>query len=125
MLKALQERHPHLAYVHFIEPRIVGDGRLKPSDDPLAHLSYFRKAWNGVFMSAGGYDAKTGVDQIESGRSDLVAFGRLFLANPDLVRRIGKGLPLNVYDRSTFYTNDAKGYVDYPFYDTLNLVSNL
>ncbi len=103
----------------------MGDGRLKPSDDPEAHLSHFRKVWRGVFMTAGGYDAKTAVDQIESGRSDLVAFGRLFLANPDLVKRIEKGLPLNAYDRSTFYTNDAKGYVDYPFYDTPNLVSNL
>jgi len=76
-------------------------------------------------LSAGGYDATAGVNQIESGHSDLVAFGRLFLANPDLVKRIERQLPLNAYDRSTFYTNDEKGYVDYPFYDTPNLVSNL
>jgi 2,4-dienoyl-CoA reductase-like NADH-dependent reductase (Old Yellow Enzyme family) len=124
--KALQDRHPQLAYVHFVEPRgVAGDGRLKPTDDPKANLAPFRQAWKGVFMSAGGYDAKTGVDQIEAGRADLVAFGRLFLANPDLVKRIEKSLPINAYDRSTFYTNDAKGYVDYPFYETPNLVSNL
>ena len=120
LLQALQEHHPQLAYVHFVEPRVVGDGRLKPLDVPEANLSHFRKAWKGIFMSAGGYTAKTAVDQIESGRSDLVALGRLFLANPDLVRRIEQDLPLNTYDRSTFYTNQEKGYVDYPFYNTLS-----
>jgi N-ethylmaleimide reductase len=47
----------------------------------------------------------------------LIAFGRHFLANPDLPKRIRLGLPLNAYDRATFYTFDARGYTDYPFYE--------
>ena len=54
---------------------------------------------------------------IEKGDADLVAFGRHFVANPDLPKRIRLGLPLNHYDRNTFYTFDARGYTDYPFYD--------
>ena len=51
------------------------------------------------------------------GDADLVAFGRHFVANPDLPKRIRLGLPLNAYDRDTFYTFDARGYTDYPFYE--------
>jgi N-ethylmaleimide reductase len=45
-----------------------------------------------------------------------VAFGRYFISNPDLVKRIKENLPLNAYDRDTFYGGDARGYTDYPFY---------
>ena len=54
---------------------------------------------------------------IERGDADMVAFGRYFISNPDLPRRIQLGLPLNNYNRDTFYNNDARGYTDYPFYD--------
>jgi N-ethylmaleimide reductase len=53
---------------------------------------------------------------VEKGDADLVAFGRHFIANPDLPKRIELGLPLNPYDRETFYTFDAQGYIDYPSY---------
>jgi N-ethylmaleimide reductase len=53
---------------------------------------------------------------VEKGDADLVAFGRHFVANPDLPKRIQLGLPLNPYDRKTFYTFDDHGYTDYPFY---------
>ena len=53
---------------------------------------------------------------METGDADLVAFGRLFIANPDLPKRIKLRLPLNEYDRSTFYTEGPRGYTDYPFY---------
>jgi N-ethylmaleimide reductase len=56
---------------------------------------------------------------VKSGIADLVAFGKHFLANPDLPQRIRLGLPLNSYDRSTFYTFDTRGYTDYPFYGKL------
>ena len=58
-----------------------------------------------------------------AGDADAVAFGRRFLSNPDLPKRIKLGLALNEYDRNTFYTFDAKGYTDYPFYG--DGVSNL
>ena len=55
-------------------------------------------------------------NRIEKGDADLVAFGRYFISNPDLLKRVKLGLPLNSYDRSTFCTFDARGYTDYPFY---------
>jgi N-ethylmaleimide reductase len=53
---------------------------------------------------------------VEKGDADLVTFGRYFISNPDLPKRIKLGLPLNDYDRTTFHTFDARGYTDYPFY---------
>lgn len=47
---------------------------------------------------------------------NMIGFGRLFISNPDLVERLRNGWPLNKYDRNTFYTNSAEGYIDYPFY---------
>jgi 2,4-dienoyl-CoA reductase-like NADH-dependent reductase (Old Yellow Enzyme family) len=68
-----------------------------------------------VFIASGGYVPQDAADAIGSGSADLVAFGRRYLANPDFVKRIKLGAPLNEYDRSTFYTQGAEGYIDYPF----------
>jgi NADPH2 dehydrogenase len=115
--KTLQERHPDLAYVHFIEPRNETD-----SLDP------FRKIWKGTFVTAGGYttDAQRVVDlaitdvkrvfDLAEKTGNLIAFGRLFIANPDLVERLKNEWATNAYDRSTFYGGGAKGYIDYPFH---------
>jgi 2,4-dienoyl-CoA reductase-like NADH-dependent reductase (Old Yellow Enzyme family) len=59
---------------------------------------------------------ENGNAEIASGRADLVAYGRLYLANPDLPRRFELNAPLNSYDRSTFYSYGDEGYADYPFY---------
>jgi len=67
-----------------------------------------------LFFSAGGYSASEAEPHSER-TGDIVAFGRIFISNPDLPYRIANGLELNSYDRSTFYTQDAKGYLDYPF----------
>ncbi len=67
-------------------------------------------------MAAGGFEPATAEAIVESGVADLVAFGRHFVSNPDLPKRIQLGLPLNEYDRKTFYTFEALGYTDYPFY---------
>ncbi|CAD6339813.1 unnamed protein product [Miscanthus lutarioriparius] len=75
----------------------------------------FRKAFNGTFIAAGGYDREEGNKVVAEGYADLVAYGRLFLANPDLPKRFELNAPLNKYDRSTFYTQDpVVGYTDYP-----------
>jgi 12-oxophytodienoic acid reductase len=105
----------NIAYLHPIEPKMVHvDGKLKI---PHVHLS-MRKAFNGTFIVAGGYDREEGNKVIEEGYADLVAFGRHFLANPDLPKRFELNAPLNKYDRSTFYTPDpVVGYTDYPFLD--------
>ncbi|KAJ8772813.1 hypothetical protein K2173_027990 [Erythroxylum novogranatense] len=78
-----------------------------------------RKALSRVtFVAAGGYGRDSGNSAIRSGRCDLVAYGRRFLANPDLPRRFEINGPLNEYDRSTFYTQyPVVGYIDYPFLD--------
>ncbi|XP_078158686.1 putative 12-oxophytodienoate reductase 8 [Carex rostrata] len=105
----------NVAYLHPIEPRMVHvDGKLK-----LPHmLLLMRKAFNGTFIVAGGYDREEGNKVIAEGYTDLVAFGRHFMANPDLPKHFELNAPLNKYDRSTFYLPDpVVGYTDYPFLD--------
>jgi N-ethylmaleimide reductase len=65
-------------------------------------------------MLAGGFDRVTAEAALAEHRADLIAFGRPFLANPDLVERLRAGAALNAPDMATFYTPDAKGYTDYP-----------
>jgi len=66
-------------------------------------------------IAAGGFTADSAHRMIEAGDADLVAFGRLFISNPNLPERLRIGAPLNRYDRSTFYGGDARGYTDYSF----------
>ena len=73
-----------------------------------------RKEFGATLIVNGGYDAASGDQAITSGRADLVAYGHLFLANPDLPERFRKGAPLNQPDSSTFYAGEEKGYIDYP-----------
>jgi N-ethylmaleimide reductase len=65
-------------------------------------------------IAAGGFNRDSAEAIIASGNADLVAFGRHFISDPDLPERLRRGLPLNRYDRTTFYGGDARGYVDYP-----------
>jgi N-ethylmaleimide reductase len=83
---------------------------------PPVAADRLRKIFKGKIMAAGGFEPDTAEAIVESGVADLVAFGRHFVSNPDLPKRIQLGLPLNEYDRKTFYTFDALGYTDYPFY---------
>jgi N-ethylmaleimide reductase len=100
-----------IGYIHLVEP--VG-GRLG-AIDPDAHLApRIRAKFNGTLMLNGGYDVARGDEVIKSGFGDLVSFGLLFLANPDLPDRFGKNALLNREDISTFYTGEEKGYTDYP-----------
>ncbi len=105
-----------LAYLHVIEPRIKGNVLIAEGQEPVATVQ-LRKIFKGKIMAAGGFEPDSAAAIIDKGDADLVAFGRHFLANPDLPKRIKFGLPLNAYDRATFYTFDAHGYTDYPFYD--------
>jgi N-ethylmaleimide reductase len=101
-----------LAYLHVIEPRVTGN----VSDDamPPVAAGLLRPLFGGPVIAAGGFD-KAGADAIlAKGDADLVAFGRHFLANPDLPERLRRGLPLNPYDRNTFYYGGETGYTDYP-----------
>nr|XP_051223063.1 putative 12-oxophytodienoate reductase 5 isoform X4 [Lolium perenne]XP_051223071.1 putative 12-oxophytodienoate reductase 5 isoform X6 [Lolium perenne]XP_051223087.1 putative 12-oxophytodienoate reductase 5 isoform X9 [Lolium perenne] len=100
-------------YLHMIEPRmaLVDGRRVVPK-----RLLPYREAFKGTFIANGGYDREEGGKVVAEGYTDLVAFGRLFLANPDLPKRFEVGAELNKYDRMTFYTSDpVVGYTDYPF----------
>ena len=77
--------------------------------------SRLRRIFCGPVIAAGGFDPAGAAAVVARGDADLVAFGRHFIANPDLPARLARGLPLNPYDRATFYTGGARGYTDYPF----------
>ncbi|KAF9670569.1 hypothetical protein SADUNF_Sadunf13G0082600 [Salix dunnii] len=111
MVKSLNKYS--IAYCHMVEPRMeIGAENTKFSKSLLP----MRKAFNNTFIVAGGYDREDGNKAIEENRGDLVAYGRLFLANPDLPRRFELDASLNQYNRETFYTHDpVVGYTDYPF----------
>jgi N-ethylmaleimide reductase len=104
-----------IAYAHVIEPRAGNAGADVPiNPDAPRSAEIFRKAFHGVLITAGGYTAETADKAIASHLADAVAFGRLFIANPDLPKRFEQNGTLNPYDRSTFYGGTEKGYTDYP-----------
>lgn len=105
-----------LAYLHLIEPRVGGSITTHPEKGTAA-AQQLRPIFKGNLIDAGGFEPDTAETAIAAGLIDAVAFGRHFVSNPDLVRRIREQLPLGDYDRDTFYTFDAKGYTDYPAYD--------
>ena len=104
-----------IAYCHMAQPRMRVGEKMEISQS----LRPMRKAFKGTFIVAEGYDREEGNEAVSSGYADLVAYGRWFLANPDLPRRFELNAPLNPYDRSTFYLPDpVVGYTDYPFLDS-------
>ncbi|KAG6623670.1 putative 12-oxophytodienoate reductase [Phytophthora cinnamomi] len=108
-----------LAYLHMVEPR----GMQQPAPDAPAGgvTSIYRKMYKGVMISASGYDGAEARKVVEDGTTDLVAFARDFISNPDLVERIRTGAELNPVDWQTVYlpldVPYEKGYTDYPFLD--------
>lgn len=106
LAQALDDRG--LAYLHIITDDDFEDETV--SFDPLTLGEVFR----GAVIAASGYEAESGAREIAEGRADLVAYGRAFLANPDLPRRFREGAELNEPDSDTFYGGGAEGYVDYP-----------
>lgn len=106
----------HIAYVHVIEPRATGaGGGDSVNQDAPSTSVLFRPVFDGAFISAGGYTAETAQATVASGQADAIAFGRLYISNPDLAERIRQGAALTPYNRATFYGGAEKGYVDYPF----------
>ena len=105
-----------LAYLHIIEPRVSGSNVAVEGQEPVA-AQELGKIFRGPIIAAGGFTPETAEAAVTNGVSSLVAFGRYFISNPDLPKRIQFGLPLSPYDRSTFYGFEPRGYTDYPFYD--------
>jgi N-ethylmaleimide reductase len=109
-----------LAYLHFIEPRSSGAGRAEVNwQNVPSAMVLFRPIWKGVLITAGGFVGATAEAAIAEGHADAIAFGRIFIANPDLPRRLQHGFPLTPYNRATFYGGEEKGYTDYPFHDAM------
>jgi N-ethylmaleimide reductase len=98
-----------LLYVHVLDHSAMGAPAV-----PAEAKTALRKAFDGPFILAGGFDHASGEAVLASGAADLVAYGRPFLANPDLVARMKADAPLNAVDMDTFYTPGPKGYTDYP-----------
>jgi N-ethylmaleimide reductase len=112
-----------LAYLHFIEPRSSGAGRAEVNHQNVpSAMVLFRPIWNGVLMTAGGFTGETANAAIADGHADAIAFGRIFISNPDLPRRLQYGFPLTPYNRATFYGGEEIGYTDYAEHQELQRV---
>lgn len=109
-----------LAYLHIVEGATGGARELpdRPFDYAALKARYRAAGGRGAWMVNNGYDKALAEQAIASGTADLVAFGRAFIANPDLVRRLREDAPLNTPDRGTFFGGSAKGYTDYPALET-------
>ncbi|MGV8805218.1 MAG: alkene reductase [Polaromonas sp.] len=106
----------NLAFVHIIEGATGGQRKVpdRPFDYAALKAAYRSAGGQGAWMVNNGYDAAMAEQAVADGSADLVAFGRPFIANPDLVERLRTGAPLNTPDQATYYGGDAKGYTDYP-----------
>jgi N-ethylmaleimide reductase len=107
-----------LAYVHVIEGATGGARDFRQGDKAFDYAA-LRRAYQaaggkGAWMVNNGYDTRLAERTVATGQADLVAFGKLFIANPDLVRRLRENADLNSPDTATFYGGGAKGYIDYP-----------
>ena len=97
-----------LAYIHVVDHSSMG---APPVSEALK--AKLREAFKGRYILSGGYDAARANADLDAGKGDLVAFGRPFIANPDLVQKLKTGGALTPADPATFYTPDAKGYTEF------------
>jgi 2,4-dienoyl-CoA reductase-like NADH-dependent reductase (Old Yellow Enzyme family) len=100
-----------LAYVHLSDQETLGEQGI-----PQNFLAEFRAAYTGTLIVAGGYDKQRGIAALDENKADLIAIGRGFISNPDLVERMKNDWPLAEADRATFYGEGNRGYNDYPAY---------
>jgi N-ethylmaleimide reductase len=112
VIESLSKRR--IAYLHLIEGR---GSEIGLADDlhegALNNAQLFRSRFNGPLVSAAAYTPESAAEALKMGQADAIAFGRLFIANPDLVERLAAGYQLDAYDRSTFYGGGEHGYTDY------------
>jgi N-ethylmaleimide reductase len=98
-----------LVYIHVIEGATGGPRDVAPFD-----YASLRKRFKQTYMANNGYDIALADKMLDQGAADLIAFGKPFISNPDLVERLKASAPLNEWDKATFYGGGAKGYTDYP-----------
>jgi N-ethylmaleimide reductase len=109
---AIERLNPYgLGYLHVVER---AQDVLPNAEADTALIQRLRKAWRGVYVANSGYDRARGEAAVRSGHADAIAYGRLFLANPDLPRRLQDDAPFNAPDAAGFYGGSDKGYTDYP-----------
>jgi N-ethylmaleimide reductase len=104
-----------LVYIHVIEGATGGPRDIAPFD-----YHSLRNRFKGAYIANNGYDFTLANKVLEANEADLIAFGKLFIANPDLVERFKRGAPLNTPDKATFYGGSDKGYTDYPALESAN-----
>jgi len=100
----------NLGYLHLVEGETGGTREL-PAGGDIAKL---RSHFNGIYIANNGYNYELAQSHIDRGAADLIAFGKAFISNPDLVERLRTGMPLNIPNQNTFYGGGAEGYTDYP-----------
>ncbi|MGG7567291.1 alkene reductase [Rhodovulum sp. DZ06] len=110
---AVIEKHK-LAYLHMVEGSTGANRDLPPEAD----MDKLRGMYSGAWMVNNLYTRDMALEAVESGRADLVAFGRSYISNPDLVERLKADAPLNKANSATFYGGGAEGYIDYPALET-------
>jgi len=112
-----------IAYINLLEPHNKFDPYIPYPEGNPETLATVRQFFKGVLVANGGYTLETGNAAVENNEADAIAYGRLFLANPDLPYRFKHNLPLNTPAGSTFYGKTEKGYIDYPFHESALLTT--
>ena len=107
LVEALNQRGN--AFIHFIEGSTGG-----PRDLTGFDFTWARRTFKGAYIANNGYDRQMAMDAVDTDQADAVAFGRLYIANPDLVQRLKANAPLNAANPKTFYAPGPEGYTDYP-----------
>lgn len=104
-----------LVYIHVVEGATGGPRDFAPFD-----YHSLRNRFKGAYIANNGYDFDLANKVLSANEADLIAFGKPFISNPDLVERLKRGAPLNAWDKATFYGGGAKGYTDYPTLEAAN-----
>ncbi|MEH2474265.1 N-ethylmaleimide reductase [Nitrobacteraceae bacterium AZCC 2161] len=107
-----QLNHYPLAYLHIIEPRVMGVETISDGQPPVASI-FLRQIYKGAIISAGGFDRAGAEAILQHGDADLIAFGRFFTSNPDLPERFRRDLPLTPYYRDAFWGGTERWYSDF------------
>ncbi|KAJ7610083.1 FMN-linked oxidoreductase [Roridomyces roridus] len=123
LVTELRDRYPDLAYLHVVEPRVDGSATVEIKEGQSN--DFIRDIWGSrPLISAGGYTRETALATAQ-GKGDLIAFGRPYIANPDLPHRLLHGIALAVGNRALYYapgSTDPAGYTDYPFARAVEII---
>lgn len=105
-----------LGYLHVVNAEVAGNQTVTPQEGVVLPdvLAFVRPRWPHALVAAGGYDLPRAQAGLAAGRADVIAFGRDFIGNPDLVQRLQRGLPLAPREPGAWYGSGAEGYTDYP-----------